>query len=232
MFYEEVSEMSFQKQLQKLRKEKGLSQEKLAEMIGISRQAVAKWEVGQSYPDIARLILLSELFKVSIDKLVNDYDENCRLYIEENKQDCKDEDIIQFLCIAKKHINNSVEVKDTESNAYDMQFSEGNLKYISKYHGKKQFIGEELLLRDDSPIWGMNYNGRIIGEVFSEGFLKEALALVPKEYPYRGPMVYQNGQYKYHCIVNGELEWFQGYEEIFFEDIKIYECNFNGGYIK
>lgn len=73
--------MSFQEQLQTLRKAKGLSQEKLAEFLGISRQAVAKWEVGQSYPDIARLISLSDLFKVSIDKLVNDYEENCRLTI-------------------------------------------------------------------------------------------------------------------------------------------------------
>ena len=40
--------MSFQEQLQMLRKGKGLSQEKLAEMLGISRQAVAKWEVGHS----------------------------------------------------------------------------------------------------------------------------------------------------------------------------------------
>ncbi|GMQ56064.1 hypothetical protein AN1V17_04560 [Vallitalea sediminicola] len=226
--------MSFQKQLQKLRKEKGLSQEKLAEMIGISRQAVAKWEVGQSYPDLARLILLSELFKVSIDKLVNDYDENCRLCIADNKQDYNNEDIIQVLCRAKKsiHKDKSIEDKNSVNNAYDMQYSEGDFKYINKYHGREQFLGEELLRKDDNPIWGMNYNGRIIGEGFSEGFLKEALALVTKEHPYRGPMVYQNGQYKYHCIVNGEFQWFQGYEEIFFNDIKIYECVFNGGYIK
>ena len=78
----------------------------------------------------------------------------------------------------------------------------------------------------------MNYTGRIIGRKFSGNFLKEALSLVPKENPYRGPMVYQNGQYKYHCIVNGEFNWFQGYEEIFFEDSKVYECFFHGGTIK
>ena len=78
----------------------------------------------------------------------------------------------------------------------------------------------------------MNYTGRIIGEGFSGNFLKEALSLVPKENPYRGPMVYQNGQYKYHCIVNGEFEWFQGYEEIYFDDTKVYEWFFHGGTIK
>jgi hypothetical protein len=46
----EVVKMSFKEQLQTLRKSRGLSQEKLAEIIGISRQAVAKWEIGKSYP--------------------------------------------------------------------------------------------------------------------------------------------------------------------------------------
>ncbi|MCY6484089.1 DUF5680 domain-containing protein [Clostridium aestuarii] len=226
--------MSFQEQLHRLRKEKGLTQEKLAEIIGISRQAVAKWEVGQSYPDIARLIALSDFFKVSIDKLVNDYEENCRLHIEENKEDYINEDIIQFLCTAKKstYADKGAEVESFRPNSHDLQYIEGNLRYIDTYLGGEQFAGEEALWKDDIPIWGMNYNGRIIGEGFSGKFLKEALALVPKEYPYRGPMVYQNGQYKYHCIVNGEFEWFQGYEEIFLNDIKVYECIFNGGCIK
>ena len=70
--------MMFQDKLQVLRKEKGISQEKLAEKIGVSRQAVAKREVGQSYPDMDNLIRLSDLFRISIDRLVKDYeDENC-----------------------------------------------------------------------------------------------------------------------------------------------------------
>ena len=78
----------------------------------------------------------------------------------------------------------------------------------------------------------MNYIGRILADGFSGDFLKECLLLVPKEYPYRGPLVYHNGDYKYHCIVNGEFGWFNGYEEIFCNDIKVYECIFHGGYIK
>lgn len=226
--------MSFQEQLYKLRKEKGLSQEKLAEIIGISRQAVAKWEVGLSYPDIARLIALSDFFKVSIDKLVNDYEENCRLHIEENKEICINEDIIEFLRTAKKstYAGKGEEVQSSRPNSHDLQYDEGNLKYIDTYLGGERFLGEEAVWKDHMPIWGMNYNGRIIGEGFSGSFLKEALTLVPKEHPYRGPMVYQNGEYKYHCVVNGEFEWFHGYEEIFFNDTKVYECNFHGGCIK
>ncbi|WP_315070182.1 DUF5680 domain-containing protein [uncultured Clostridium sp.] len=226
--------MSFQEQLQTLRKAKGLSQEKLAEFLGISRQAVAKWEVGQSYPDIARLIALSDLFKVSIDKLVNDYEENCRLSIEENKVNYINESIIDFLCRAKKstYAGKGPECKPSRPNSHDLEYVEGNLKYIDTYLGTESFSGEEGLWQDDIPVWAMNYTGRVLDERFSGGFLKEALSLVTKDNPYRGPIIYQNGQYKYHCIINGEFKWFQGYEEIYFDDTKVYECYFHGGSIK
>lgn len=226
--------MSFQEQLQTLRKAKGLSQEKLAEFLGISRQSVAKWEVGQSYPDIARLIALSEFFKVSIDKLVNDYEENCRLSIEENKINNINENIIDFLCRAKRstYAGNGAECRSSRPNSHDLEYVEGNLKYIDTYLGGERFSGEEGLWQNDIPFWSMNYTGRVMDERFSGGFLKEALSLVSEDNPYRGPIIYQNGQYKYHCIISGEFKWFQGHEEIYFDNIKVYECYFHGGSIK
>lgn len=62
--------MEFCERLQTLRKRAGLSQEKLAETCGVSRQAVSKWEAGQAQPDMDKLILLSKLFGVSLDELV------------------------------------------------------------------------------------------------------------------------------------------------------------------
>lgn len=55
--------------LSKLRRDKNLNQEELAENLGVSRQAVSKWERGESTPDISNLIALSELYDVSIDYL-------------------------------------------------------------------------------------------------------------------------------------------------------------------
>ncbi|MGI5173376.1 helix-turn-helix transcriptional regulator [Treponema sp. OMZ 840] len=55
-----------------LRKKTGLSQEQLADTIGVSRQSVSKWESGESLPELERLIELSKTFKVSIDYLVED----------------------------------------------------------------------------------------------------------------------------------------------------------------
>jgi transcriptional regulator with XRE-family HTH domain len=62
--------MSFGKNLQRLRKEKGMSQESLAEILEVSRQAISKWESGAAYPEIEKLIALSDLFGVSIDYLI------------------------------------------------------------------------------------------------------------------------------------------------------------------
>jgi transcriptional regulator with XRE-family HTH domain len=62
--------MEFGSKLQKLRKDKGLSQEALAEMLGVSRQSVSKWESGGAYPEIEKLIILSEIFGVTLDSLV------------------------------------------------------------------------------------------------------------------------------------------------------------------
>lgn len=56
--------------IQYLRKSKGISQEELADKVGVSRQAVSKWESEQSTPDVEKIILLSDLFEVTTDYLL------------------------------------------------------------------------------------------------------------------------------------------------------------------
>jgi len=58
--------------LQRLRKDKRMSQEKLAEELGVTRQAVSKWELDAALPDTANIIALSRLFDVSADYLLKD----------------------------------------------------------------------------------------------------------------------------------------------------------------
>ena len=55
-----------------LRRRMGLSQEQLAERIGVSRQAISKWESGQSTPDLDKLLALSQCFGVTMDELTGD----------------------------------------------------------------------------------------------------------------------------------------------------------------
>ena len=62
--------MSFAENLKQLRKEKQLSQEELAEILDVSRQAVSKWEQGIGYPEVEKLLLLSSKLNVSLDSLM------------------------------------------------------------------------------------------------------------------------------------------------------------------
>ncbi len=64
--------MTFGEKLQKLRREKGLSQDQLAEELNVSRQAVSKWERGEALPDTDMVVGLSELFSVSTDYLLKE----------------------------------------------------------------------------------------------------------------------------------------------------------------
>lgn len=63
--------MTLGEKIQQLRKEKGMSQEQLAAQITVSRQAISKWELGESIPDIENIMQLSKLFHVSTDYLLN-----------------------------------------------------------------------------------------------------------------------------------------------------------------
>ena len=63
--------MNFCEKLQQLRKQKGLTQEQLAEKMFVSRTAISKWESGKGYPNLDSLKYLSEIFSVSIDDLLS-----------------------------------------------------------------------------------------------------------------------------------------------------------------
>lgn len=64
--------MTFGEKLFRLRKEKGLSQEALAEKCNTTRQAVSKWENNQGYPETEKLLMLSNIFGVSVDHLLKE----------------------------------------------------------------------------------------------------------------------------------------------------------------
>lgn len=63
--------MEFNNRLYELRKQRGFSQEELANKLNVSRQTISKWEVGDSTPDMEKLIAISDLFHISLDELVS-----------------------------------------------------------------------------------------------------------------------------------------------------------------
>lgn len=62
--------MNIADRVQGLRKAKGMSQEELADRVGVSRQAVSKWESNQSTPDLEKIIIMSEFFNVTTDYIL------------------------------------------------------------------------------------------------------------------------------------------------------------------
>ena len=64
--------MTFKEKLVILRKSRGLTQDEFASAVGVSRQAVYKWESGQSYPEVPKLLEMKLLFSISIDELLDD----------------------------------------------------------------------------------------------------------------------------------------------------------------
>ncbi len=70
IFLLEVMNMDIADRLQELRKKAGYSQEQVAEMLGLSRQAVSKWESGQGKPEIDNIVKLTEIYNVSADYIL------------------------------------------------------------------------------------------------------------------------------------------------------------------
>ena len=94
--------MEFGNRLYELRKQKGLSQEELANRLDVTRQTVSKWELSDSTPDMDKLVALGELFEISLDELVlgkvpvtTKLDElGAKVMTTENKQKAKNGDLL------------------------------------------------------------------------------------------------------------------------------------------
>lgn len=93
--------MEFSKSLKNIRKKNNISQEGLAEKLGVSRQTVSSWENDKSYPDIASIVKISEIFNISLDELLKGY------------KNLKKEDVSKIKTMAFGKLNDK-EIKHTE----------------------------------------------------------------------------------------------------------------------
>lgn len=223
--------MIFSEKLKLLRKNKGYTQEELAEQLNVSRIAVAKWEAGQTYPDIMNLIQISNIMNVTIDYLVKE--QECAVCPGSIKQD-EVQEIIEFRLEANRNTYAAFmnETDSTRPDSHDFRYEKDKFVYHDTYVGGEQFAGEEAVWKNGKAVYAMNYMGRVLDERFSGNFLKEALRNADYKMPYRGPEYYQAGEYTYKCKVSGDFNWFQGQEEIYWMDEIVYECYFHGGLLK
>ena len=109
--------MVFAEKLKLLRKQENMSQEQLAAKLGVSRQAVTKWETGAGIPDIENILSISKLFDISMDEL----------FSNERKMN-----------LPKDYLFESVTEYDIdESKHYDMKFGFAKKLVFSGYKGEK-----------------------------------------------------------------------------------------------
>ena len=67
--------MKFNEKLIMLRKQHNLSQEQVAEKLGVARQTISKWELGETTPEMDKLIMISELYNITLDELMKEENE-------------------------------------------------------------------------------------------------------------------------------------------------------------
>ena len=130
--------------------------------------------------------------------------------------------------------DNDCAKQEIESKISNYNWIDFMLKAKKATYAKKE--GKTVSSRPNSHDYQYQENeylyGKVLDEAFSGDFLKEALLLVDRISPFRGPALYTNGNYTYHCSYDGDYEFFNGKEEIYYNNIKVYECLFHGGSVK
>ena len=102
--------MKFNEKLINLRKKAGLSQEELGYKLNVTRQTVSKWELGQTTPEMDKLIEISKIFNISVDELINE---------SETKNDSNSNPIIEDQPIEKQENSMNTEGVDNNSNIFN-----------------------------------------------------------------------------------------------------------------
>lgn len=161
--------------IRELRKQAKLSQEMMAEKIGVSRQAITKWETGLGVPDIENLVAIADLFKLSLDELMG-----------------RD---IEHETLAKDYLYESVTEYDIDGKKnFDISFMGANKLKLYAYEGEKvkvillsdtiSDIQNELKTKIDDIKWKIDIDIKRVGNL-SETVVKNELTikiLIPQLY--------------------------------------------------
>ena len=177
--------MTFAEKLKSIRKQAGMSQEQLAEKLGVSRQAVTKWETDAGIPDIENIMAVSALFDISIDELLS------------NEKGAKKPADYLYESVTEYDID--------EPKRYDMKFGGAKQFKLSGYEGEKirvRLVSNTMpTLQNDFKVRIDDIRKRIDVEVnrknrVTEATAKEAVSIfVQIPTPYIG---------KIECAVNAE----------------------------
>ena len=177
--------MIFAEKLKALRKQSAMSQEQLAEKLGVSRQAVTKWETDAGIPDIENIMAISALFNISIDELLSD------------EKEAK---------ISAEYLFESVTEYDIgEPKRFDMKFGGAKRFILSGYRGEKirvRLASNTLsTLQNDFKVKIDDIRKRIDVDVNRRNGVTEAIAKEDISIFVQVPLPYIS---KLECAVNAE----------------------------
>ncbi len=144
----------------------------------------------------------------------------------------------EFIIRAKAatYVGGGNHVAPTRTNSHDLVFSEGSLKYLDSYYGGKDFVGQEAVWENDTPLWAMNYYGRILdGDLIDAGraanVIKAALSTLYAQGRFLGEFNFAVDGYTYEDRNMGGYKQFVGVEKIFVQDKQVYQLDYHGGII-
>ena len=156
--------MTFKEKLVKLRKLNKLTQDDFAKAVGVSRQAVYKWESGQSYPEVSKLLEMKVLFNISIDDLLDD---NYEVILPEKKRRRRNTQ-----AKIENQVEEVVETVSTEEIAVQQEpaavvneviESEENSEPVTEVASEPVSAEQEATIEDDSAKKKVGFFGRLFG---------------------------------------------------------------------
>lgn len=161
--------------LVELRKKHGYSQEKLAEMLGLSRQAVSKWERAEASPDTDNLIMLSRLYEVSLDQLLNTDEAD-----EEFVKDAEEKEETQEKQRTEDYVNIGRHGIHVEAKNGDRVHIGWDGIHVNDASGEKVHIDKDGIFVDDGLNQYVNTRGKVVinGVEYSKKDVKRRLAWV------------------------------------------------------
>ena len=145
----------------------------------------------------------------------------------------------QFIVKAKanSYVNRAPKSLPSRLGSQDIRFNDGQFQYLDSYYGGTDFIGQEVVLHQEVPIWAMNYYGRIIEPAMYDAdkaanVVMESLATLYAAGRFLGGFSHETEWGSYADTNEGDVKCFSGYEWIEFKQSKVYELKYHGGLIK
>jgi hypothetical protein len=149
------------------------------------------------------------------------------------------ETLHDFIMAAKAatYVGDGQPVTSCREKSYDLVFSRDAFKYLDRYFGGEDFIGEEVVYHQEQPVWGMNYYGAILKPERISGaeagaMIKTSLSKMYAEGRFLGGWHHTRGDLSYYDTSDGDLTHFKGFEWIERDGDKVYELFYHGGLIK